>query len=101
MNNTEKLLRAFIEASGYEAEETPIIFKSVTDGSVVQTGIDYKVTKKVDQSKEDLIIEMCQEIFKHSGKIKNNVTEIKLDGLCITFDKVTGELLIGGYNESI
>lgn len=46
MDNTEKLLRAFIEAQGYEVEETPIVFKSVTDGSMVQVGVNYKVTKK-------------------------------------------------------
>lgn len=107
MNNTEKLLRAFIEASGYDIEETSReerVWVGVYDGEEVtipQDVVDYKVIKKIEQSKEDLIIDMCQEIFKHSEKIKNNVTEINLGALRITLDKVSGELSIGGYNENI
>tara|TARA_R110000850_G_C9746972_1_gene445014 strand:+ start:200 stop:583 length:384 start_codon:yes stop_codon:yes gene_type:complete len=53
MNNTDKLLRAFIEASGYEIEEVVTILdgqtvteKGVTYGNQTVTSIDYKVTKK-------------------------------------------------------
>ena len=65
-NNTEKLLRAFIEASGYEVEETgmetrinkedlanmanperPMSMIRIEDGTT-----DYKVTKKVDHLHE-------------------------------------------------
>lgn len=49
MNNTDKLLRAFIEASGYTIEESPIVLKSVIDGSIVMKGIDYKVTKNATE----------------------------------------------------
>jgi len=41
LNNTEKLLRAFIEASGFDVEEV-IISESMYRDTV----IDYKVTKK-------------------------------------------------------
>jgi len=64
MNNTDKLLRAFIEASGYEVEEVKgrltdseknkvkmdaayLGMKSPCDEFLsMPTGIDYKVTKK-------------------------------------------------------
>lgn len=123
--NNDKLLRAFIEASGFEIEES-----STTAGDLIDNGkssalystieikrlypnkhvetecfggnwvvseptASYKVTKKnVKQPKEDLIIEMCQEIFKHSEKIKSSVTEIALDGLRVTFNKESESLSI-------
>lgn len=57
MNNTDKLLRAFIEASGYEIEDIKstvapkfsLIKALITDRYNQQlpvTTIDYKVTKK-------------------------------------------------------
>ena len=52
MNNTDKLLRAFIEASGYEIQEVTTIKdgQSVSEndviyGNVTTTTTDYKVTK--------------------------------------------------------
>ena len=65
MNNTDKLLRAFIEASGYEIEEVYSVYTNVSDVLNYTTSIkpcaslsqgdwacrvdvDYKVTKKVD-----------------------------------------------------
>ena len=63
MNNTDKLLRAFIEASGYEIEETVTILdgqtvteKGVTYGNQTVTSIDYKVTKKVADSNAHQVI---------------------------------------------
>ena len=58
MNNTDKLLRAFIEASGYEIEEVKTVTKqkfSVAKALFTErynsqqpiTTIDYKVTKKI------------------------------------------------------
>ena len=58
MNNTDKLLRAFIEASGFEIEETQKVFIKgvlykgnsslipVDDLDSVEIINDYKVTKK-------------------------------------------------------
>ena len=58
MNNTDKLLRAFIEASGFEIEEVSNTYISgikyggdaplipFTPMDKVTTSIDYKVTKK-------------------------------------------------------
>lgn len=56
MNNTDKLLRAFIEASGYEIEEIttrkilvsaePPTRDEFINGSTVIETIDYKVTKR-------------------------------------------------------
>jgi len=43
MNNTDKLLRAFIEASGYEVEE--IFEQKIPSGQIIVPH-DYKVTKK-------------------------------------------------------
>ena len=58
MNNTDKLLRAFIEASGYEIEEvgggvSPARRKELEDNNMlftlaVEDVIDYKVTKLED-----------------------------------------------------
>lgn len=64
MNNTDKLLRAFIEASGYEVKEiSPTITKERREflesenmlfTLAVEEGCDYKVTKKpVDTSMAD------------------------------------------------
>ena len=59
MNNTEKLLRAFIEASGYEIESTLSTkgWESETPGGEILKGsfdtIDYKVTKKDKSNKTD------------------------------------------------
>ena len=60
MNNTEKLLRAFIEASGYEVEEivTTSVFGSAEVptkeefisgmcGPTIVEAIDYRVTKRI------------------------------------------------------
>ena len=62
MNNTDKLLRAFIEASGYEIEEVSLAKTKVPKGADIDTaqvirisgdglyytsGIDYKLTKKI------------------------------------------------------
>ena len=72
MNNTEELLRAFIEASGYEVEETSTIalngkplekpslglagglipVKTVKELRSIITITDYKVTKKADHLHE-------------------------------------------------
>ena len=46
MNNTDKLLRAFIEASGYEIEETIGNPTSNDPKSQFYLNFDYKVTKK-------------------------------------------------------
>ncbi len=61
MNNTDKLLRAFIDALGYEIEEVNLARTRVPKGTDIDTaqvirisgdglyytgGIDYKVTKK-------------------------------------------------------
>jgi hypothetical protein len=55
MNSTDRLLRAFIEASGYEIEETGGISdarrKELEDENMlftlaVESEVDYKVTKK-------------------------------------------------------
>lgn len=43
MNNTEKLLRAFIEASGYDIEETEEM--KIPSGQILIPA-EYKVTKK-------------------------------------------------------
>mgnify|MGYP003659650100 CR=1 FL=1 len=45
MNNTDELLRAFIEASGYEIKEVAEPFSE--PGCCVRVA-DYKVTKKMD-----------------------------------------------------
>lgn len=48
MTNTDKLLRAFIEASGYEIEEIESVDSIPCNGGFRAGGdiIDYKVTKK-------------------------------------------------------
>lgn len=53
MNNTEKLLRAFIEASGYEVEEVlvnprPLVCNDKPTNRMTYDYIDYKVTKRED-----------------------------------------------------
>jgi len=53
MNNTEKLLRAFIEASGFEVEEAlvnsrPLLCNDKPTGKMAYDYIDYKVTKKIE-----------------------------------------------------
>ena len=50
MNNTDKLLRAFIEASGFEIDI--ILGKEEVDGGLIKSRltIDYKVTKKNDEA---------------------------------------------------
>lgn len=61
--NNDKLLRAFIEASGYEVEEViseEQVWVGVYSGeemTIPQKTIDYKVTKKV-QSKQEVIKRM-------------------------------------------
>lgn len=54
MNNTDKLLRAFIEAQGYEIDL--IMGTEEVDGGLIKSRItiDYKVTKK-EQSKQEVI----------------------------------------------
>ena len=67
MNNTDKLLRAFIEASGYEIEEadTSVKLYKIDDVDLegdpydnamptVISSIDYKVTKRKFNSKPTL-----------------------------------------------
>ena len=57
MNNTDKLLRAFIEASGYEIEET--IGNPTSNDPKIQfyLNFDYKVTKtKLQQVLDDNIL---------------------------------------------
>ncbi len=54
MNNTEKLLRAFIEASGYEVEEVlvnprPLVCNDKPTNRMTYDYIDYKVTKRSAQ----------------------------------------------------
>lgn len=53
MSNTDKLLRAFIEASGFSIEEvtTKEAILSLTMGLDTVDGIDYKVTKKKADNK--------------------------------------------------
>ena len=124
MNNYEKKIDALIDALGFDCVGGEITagdlidnrksssvystkeMKELYPGKHMETRsfggnwivsepvTDYKLTKRVKQSKEDLIIEMCQEIFEHSEKIKNNVIEITLDGLRVTFDKDTESLSI-------
>ena len=50
MSNTDKLLRAFIEASGYEIEEVKGGFKKSQYGGTFT--VDYKVTNKINKYKE-------------------------------------------------
>jgi len=51
MNNTDKLLRAFISASGFEIEETETTATETIKGVLWGTKtIDYKVTKKKPQA---------------------------------------------------
>lgn len=79
MNNTDRLLRAFIEASGYEIEEIPktdtvIDFKGGIDWlgyyptSKTVTTIDYKVTKKHEFKS------------KHTHKWEGSYNETKTKG---------------------
>lgn len=46
MDNTEKLLRAFIEASGYEIEQVNIVEDAQGFPGISKLVNDYKVTKK-------------------------------------------------------
>ena len=88
MNNTEKLLRAFIEASGYDVE-TVKNFDSAAYNNIVKarsdyagasiypilpvftdkadyTSTEYKVTKRVDSGRECL--EKLKELRNHDNR---------------------------------
>ena len=69
MNNTDKLLRAFIEASGYEVEEVsngkPELVKAFWDRpAIIKEGIDYKVTKRDNGVKQ-----FAADVFYRTGDI--------------------------------
>ena len=70
MNNTDKLLRAFIEASGYEIKEV-VVDKVIPDLSRVERStltikdvIDYKVTKRDNGVKQ-----FAADVFYRTGDI--------------------------------
>ena len=121
MNNTEKLLRAFIEAQGYEVQalidrkETPISKQSgesavvacmygKAHGLVVNNDggykrgddecyylepslfVDYKVTKKIKQTKQDLIIDMAQCLFGQFGKNGVACHTIEYNGVVMEYN---------------
>lgn len=80
MNNTEKLLRAFIDASGYEVEETHTSLddfaisdwnnkwrnaNAISIPSKPVATIDYKVTKK---ALPPITYHHCQKCGTHIGK---------------------------------
>jgi hypothetical protein len=80
MNNTEKLLRAFIEASGYEVDEvdTSVKFYKADDIDrdgdpyvdavpTVVSSIDYKVTKKADEERFTFTRYMIKDLIEVLG----------------------------------
>lgn len=88
MNNTDKLLKAFIEASGYEVEETTetkteVVGEGVIWGTKV---VDYKVTKKqaTESNAYQVILDVqsaewsciVEYITNHAGGIENNIHDL-------------------------
>lgn len=59
MSNTDKLLRAFIEASGYEVEEVKVPCMPVESDGIL-FGQDYKIDYKVTKKNKELPLE-CHE----------------------------------------
>tara|TARA_R100000951_G_scaffold112182_1_gene112184 strand:+ start:5930 stop:6211 length:282 start_codon:yes stop_codon:yes gene_type:complete len=72
MNNTEKLLRAFIEASGYEVEEVQSVESAPCNGGFCAGGdiIDYKVTKGTSKYSDGIREELrlLSDIFNCDDK---------------------------------
>ncbi len=84
MNNTDKLLRAFIEASGYEIEEVKAKeTSSIMCGGNTYSNIDYKVTKK----KQDPLFEDWSPKFQiNEGEVVTYVDGYDykmIDGLMV------------------
>jgi len=91
MNNTDKLLRAFIEASGFDIET--IAGTCAMDGLLVKNHltIDYKVTKKpFDILSDDYTDEVTrlhkaiqetntynEELYKETLRLKKRLTDEK------------------------
>jgi len=86
MNNTDKLLRAFIEAQGFEVKEvkTPVTsLKQATGALTIAAGgvysIDYKVTKKkaqacfdIDSPEWSCIVDF---VLSHRGDIESGIND--------------------------
>ena len=77
MNNTEKILRAFIEASGFDIEEEyiPLDYRAIPNwnnngriGERPTPTIDYKVTKKPSDKRNISASEKLSEATARMGQ---------------------------------
>lgn len=105
MNNTHKLLLAFIEASGYEVEEVRMDYPKAKqyidldgnpyevpiDGQSVSITTDYKVTKKKSQADEDY--EAVAHLMTQFKKGTHETMTITYSGKTYTYND-KGELTI-------
>ncbi len=94
MNNTDKLLRAFIEASGFEIEEVATTItkerKEFLESEnmlltlAIESAVDYKVTKKSDEERftftrymiKDLIDVLGDHTVGSNGHNNDDVLEL-------------------------
>jgi len=85
MDNTDKLLRAFIDASGYTIEEVEIPLQEIkckgmltltpVDGAV---SIDYKVTKKGIDDFIEYINDAIHNLAPYDNMYKDNLRKVKV-----------------------
>ena len=86
MNNTDRLLRAFIYASGYEIKEvgggvSPARRKELEDNNMLFTlatedVTDYKVTKKCDIHSSGVIGWDCMDNMEKATVLQNKINEL-------------------------
>ena len=99
MNNTDKLLRAFIEASGFEIEEVVNTTTAVTasagidilgvwPGSIDVTTVDYKVTKPETIMQHPVEFAQCDgDLFSLGCQVANDDIRGRLKLLGFKLDK--------------
>lgn len=113
MDNTEKLLRAFIEASDYDIETTESIKRTYLASDIMDNGepkenalpasiiktTDYKVTKR-PKTKEEVVKDMCKELFEFAKEADTKLVSFISPGIKVTLNKESGELEVED-NENI
>lgn len=103
MNNTEKLLRAFIEASGYDVKEDNKTFVNgelwgvkysfipTTIDDVVTHSTDYKVTKRNPTKRLD--VPLCKKGLS-DNKLSEPNTRVGIDKLLDTRSTINGVIVM-------